>query len=158
MLTERYGVWGTSASCAGAHGARREESHMRLDGYRRRARWLGAIACSLAVVAAGCGGGGGGQKKTATTAADESTTSTSTGETTTSVLNPTATSTAAGGVTTTAVKSATGATSKTATKATASTAVKPKTQGNLLNVQATTSSTASGKTPQPGGKITVGVA
>jgi len=116
---------------------------------------VGVAVVSLALVAAACGGGG---KKTAgTTTTEEVTTSTAPGETTTSVAGtPT---TAAPGASSTTTK--TNATTKTTAKKTGAantTIPKPKAQTNLLNVQATTSTTAGGKQPKPGGNITIAVA
>lgn len=109
----------------------------------------------MALVAGACGGGGG--KKTAnTTAPEESTTSTSTGETTTTVAETSTSATAATGVTATTQAASTTKTTKKSS-ASATTIAKPNAQGNLLNVQTTTSTTASGKTPEPGGKLTMAV-
>jgi len=120
---------------------------------------LGVATVSLALVAAACGGGGS-KKTTATTAqAAEETTTTAVGETSSSVA-PDATSTSVAGATATTAKGAVGSTTKTTKKssAAATTIPKPKAQTNLLNVAATTSTTASGRVPQPGGNITMAVA
>jgi len=107
------------------------------------------------LIAAACGGGK--SKTTATTAVgDAATTSTSTLETTTSAAPGATSTTATPGATSTTAK-ATGSTSKTTTK-TAATVAKPKPQTNLLNVQASTTTTASGRTPKAGGNITLAVA
>jgi peptide/nickel transport system substrate-binding protein len=113
------------------------------------------MVVSLALVAAACGGGDG-KKATATTAAPEATTSTSTEAATAPVgEQSTSTTAAAGGPATTARATAT-----TARKANAPVATlpKPKQQGNLLNVAATTTAPPSGKQPQPGGNITMALA
>ena len=120
---------------------------------------LGVAAVSLALVAAACGGGG---KKTATpTTAAEATTSTSTAETTTTLAGTEGAATSTTAVTTSggSATTAKASTTKTTAKKAAATTTRPtpKPQGNLLNVQATTSSTTPGKQPQPGGSIVVAV-
>jgi peptide/nickel transport system substrate-binding protein len=120
---------------------------------------LGVAAVSLALLAAACGGGGSKKTTNTTASGEEATTSTSSGETTTSLAGAESTSTtaaaAAGGNTTTTKKATTATTAKS--KASATTIAKPKPQGNLLNVAATSTTAQTGPTPQPGGSITMAV-
>jgi len=112
------------------------------------------------LVAAACGGGG--KKSSSTQNTEAATTSTSTNETTTSLApgqEPSTSTTvvASGGSGTTVKSGSTGTTAKKGTTVTTAKVAKPNTQTNLLNVQATTSTTTGGKQPVPGGNLTVAV-
>jgi peptide/nickel transport system substrate-binding protein len=130
-----------------------------LSGRNRRRGWtrLGVTAVSFALVAAACGGGGDKKNATSNTTA-EVTTSTAPGETTTSVAGEVTSTTGAAAATSTTGRAA--ATTKTTKKsgAAATTIPKPKAQSNLLDVKATTTAPPSGKTPKPGGNMTIAVA
>jgi peptide/nickel transport system substrate-binding protein len=130
--------------------------------HRHRGASYAALFISFGLIAAACGGG---SKKSTTATTEQATTSTSPGETTSTLAaGDAATSTTVAGSTSASVNKSTattvGSTTKTTKKtgASATTIPKPSAQGNLLNVQATTSTTAGGKAPQPGGSITVALA
>jgi peptide/nickel transport system substrate-binding protein len=136
-----------------------------VNGPGRSARRVAAVAIACGLLAAACGGG----SKKASNANSKETTTTAP-ETASGAVEESTTTTAAGaatgGATPTTVSGTSSAGRSTATtaKKSSSTSVTvfkkqtPNTQPALLNVVATTSTTAGGPVAQPGGSMTVAVA